>query len=76
MGDATGSAPPSGVLALLIVGPGVLGAYLGKLWAEDHPDATVTGQTNSTTNHHRHAPTPSVLGVLVALLAGYLSCFA
>jgi hypothetical protein len=38
---------------LLIVGPGVLGSYLGKLWKEQHPGATVTGQTNSTANHER-----------------------
>lgn len=38
---------------LLIVGPGVLGSYLGKLWLEQHPGATVVGQTNSANNHDR-----------------------
>jgi hypothetical protein len=36
---------------LLIVGPGVLGSYLGKLWIDDHGADTVVGQTNTTTNH-------------------------
>lgn len=38
---------------LLIVGPGVLGSYVGKLWLDDHPDVTVVGQTNTTSNHDR-----------------------
>ena len=38
---------------LLVVGPGVLGSYLGKLWLEQYPDATVVGQTNSDANHDR-----------------------
>lgn len=38
---------------LLVVGPGVLGSYLGKLWLDEHPGATVVGQTNSTTSHDR-----------------------
>jgi hypothetical protein len=37
---------------LLVVGPGVLGGYLGKLWA-DGKLGSVTGQTNTTTNHPR-----------------------
>jgi hypothetical protein len=40
---------------LLIVGPGVLGSYVGKLWLDDHPDVTVVGQTNTTSNHDRCA---------------------
>ncbi|WPT12046.1 hypothetical protein PSENEW3n2_00003704 [Picochlorum sp. SENEW3] len=36
---------------LLIVGPGVLGSYLGKLWLDTHGAGTVVGQTNTTTNH-------------------------
>lgn len=40
---------------LLIVGPGVLGSYAGMLWQQHHPAATVTGQTNSTTNHKRYS---------------------
>ncbi|KAI3433574.1 hypothetical protein D9Q98_003385 [Chlorella vulgaris] len=36
---------------LLIVGPGVLGSYLGKLWMDEKGAGTVVGQTNSTTNH-------------------------
>jgi hypothetical protein len=38
---------------LLVVGPGVLGSYLGKLWLEQYPGATVVGQTNSEANHDR-----------------------
>ena len=38
---------------LLIVGPGVLGSYVGTLWQQQHPEATVIGQTNSTSNHDR-----------------------
>ncbi len=38
---------------LLIVGPGVLGSYAGKLWKESFPDSTVVGQTNSTDKHDR-----------------------
>lgn len=37
---------------LLIVGPGVLGSYLGKLWIDTHGAETVVGQTNTTTNHN------------------------
>ena len=40
---------------LLIVGPGVLGSYLGKLWKDKYPDACVVGQTNSTDSHERCA---------------------
>ena len=40
---------------LLVVGPGVLGSYVGMLWQQQHPTATVTGQTNSTTNHDRYS---------------------
>lgn len=38
---------------LLIVGPGVLGSYLGVLWKEAFPGATVTAQTNTTNSHDR-----------------------
>ncbi|KAI8465729.1 MAG: hypothetical protein J3K34DRAFT_525149 [Monoraphidium minutum] len=38
---------------LLIVGPGVLGSYAGKLWLESHPGATVVAQTNSDASHER-----------------------
>lgn len=38
---------------LLIVGPGVLGSYLGTLWKQEFPDSTVTAQTNSDSNHDR-----------------------
>ena len=38
---------------LLIVGPGVLGSLLGKLWLDDHPGATVVGQTNTTNSHDK-----------------------
>ncbi|KAK9802050.1 hypothetical protein WJX73_006937 [Symbiochloris irregularis] len=46
-------AAPLSLTAVLIVGPGVLGAYLGKLWAEEHPEAVVVGQTNTSKNHSR-----------------------
>ncbi|GMH45424.1 hypothetical protein BSKO_13381 [Bryopsis sp. KO-2023] len=36
---------------LLIVGPGVLGTYLGKLWLDDGGE--VIGQSNTVTNHGR-----------------------
>lgn len=36
---------------LLIVGPGVLGSYLGKLWIDK--GGSVTGRTNTTNNHPR-----------------------
>eukprot|EP00879_Flechtneria_rotunda_P005880 GHRR01006186.1.p1 GENE.GHRR01006186.1~~GHRR01006186.1.p1 ORF type:complete len:376 (+),score=78.33 GHRR01006186.1:170-1297(+) len=38
---------------LLIVGPGVLGSYMGTLWKHEFPDSTVTAQTNTETNHER-----------------------
>lgn len=38
---------------LLIVGPGVLGSFMGTLWKQQHPDATVTAQTNTESNHER-----------------------
>lgn len=38
---------------LLIVGPGVLGSYLGVLWKQAFPGATVTAQTNTTNSHDR-----------------------
>ena len=38
---------------LLIVGPGVLGGYLGKLWKDQYPDARVVGQSNTTNSHAR-----------------------
>ena len=41
---------------LLIVGPGVLGGYLGKLWKDQYPDARVVGQSNTTNSHARCAP--------------------
>jgi hypothetical protein len=56
---AAGSASGSGAAKapssndLLVVGPGVLGSYLGKLWLEQYPAATVVGQTNSDANHDR-----------------------
>lgn len=38
---------------LLIVGPGVLGSLVGKLWHEQHASGEVVGQTNTDTNHER-----------------------
>jgi hypothetical protein len=45
------AAPTSSSSRLLIVGPGVLGSYLGKLWLDENGQGTVVGQTNSTNNH-------------------------
>jgi hypothetical protein len=53
---------------LLIVGPGVLGSYLGVLWKEAFPGCTVTAQTNTTNSHDRWA------GTLVCTKAGLLKC--
>lgn len=39
---------------LLIVGPGVLGSYVGKLWLDQFGAGTVVGQTNTTNNHDRY----------------------
>ena len=38
---------------LLVVGPGVLGGYLGKLWKDAHPGSSVVGLTNTANNHDR-----------------------
>eukprot|EP00882_Tetradesmus_deserticola_P005686 GHRQ01005987.1.p1 GENE.GHRQ01005987.1~~GHRQ01005987.1.p1 ORF type:complete len:367 (+),score=182.69 GHRQ01005987.1:259-1359(+) len=38
---------------LLIVGPGVLGSFMGTLWKQQYPTATVTAQTNTESNHER-----------------------
>jgi nucleoside-diphosphate-sugar epimerase len=38
---------------LLVVGPGVLGSYLGKLWLDEHGPSTVVGQTNTTSSHEK-----------------------
>lgn len=38
---------------LLVVGPGVLGSYAGKLWKESNPSARVVGVTNTNKNHAR-----------------------
>lgn len=45
---ATGTPSSS---TLLVVGPGVLGSYLGKLWVDEHGTGSVVGQTNTTTSH-------------------------
>lgn len=46
---------PSTSQDLLIVGPGVLGSRLGKIWKDKFPEAVVIGQTNSDTNHAKYA---------------------
>ena len=46
---------------LLIVGPGVLGSYLGKLWIDGHGADTVVGQTNTTNNHAKWVLPPVAL---------------
>lgn len=50
---AMAAADIGGSSDLLIVGPGVLGAYAGKLWKEAFPAATVVAQTNTTASHAR-----------------------
>lgn len=49
-GNGSGGDGPSSN-RLLIVGPGVLGSYLGKLWVDANGTGSVVGQTNSTNNH-------------------------
>lgn len=46
---------------LLIVGPGVLGQYLGKLWLDLHGPGTVTGLTQTTAHHTRCCLMPGCL---------------
>ena len=41
---------------LLVVGPGVLGSYVGRLWLEAFPGSTVVGQTNTASSHERWVP--------------------
>lgn len=48
--NSSGGAGPSSS-RLLIVGPGVLGSYLGKLWVDSNGAGSAVGQTNSTNNH-------------------------
>jgi len=52
---AAAGAPPTSTPPspddLLIVGPGVLGAYLGLLWKAAHPGASVVAQTNTPARH-------------------------
>lgn len=51
---AKSGAPPSpSSRRLLIVGPGVLGAYAGLLWRQAFPGAEVVAQTNSDERHAR-----------------------
>ena len=40
---------------LLVVGPGVLGGYLGKLWKDTNAGSSVVGLTNTTNSHDRQA---------------------
>lgn len=50
---AAPSSSGSGDRRLLVVGPGVLGAYAGRLWREAFPGAEVVAQTNSPERHAR-----------------------
>lgn len=50
---AGGAADAAASHDLLIVGPGVLGSYLGKLWKDAYPGARVVGLTNTTNSHDR-----------------------
>lgn len=47
------SAPDNTGKSLLIVGPGVLGSCLGKMWIDEHGTGTVVGQTKTTSNHDK-----------------------
>lgn len=51
---AGGAADAAASHDLLIVGPGVLGSYLGKLWKDAYPGARVVGLTNTTNSHDRY----------------------
>lgn len=53
MAMASASSAPSSSRELLVVGPGVLGSYLAKLWLDEAGPGTVTGQTNTINNHER-----------------------
>ena len=59
---------------LLVVGPGVLGSYAGMLWQQHHPTATVTGQTNSTTNHDRYCSRHTYCQLLAMLQSEMICC--
>lgn len=50
---AAASAPAGCSHDLLVVGPGVLGSYLGKMWAEAYPGSSVVGLTNTDASHTR-----------------------
>ena len=54
-GNNGGSAAGASGQDLLVVGPGVLGSYVGRLWLEAFPGGTVVGQTNTTSSHERWA---------------------
>jgi nucleoside-diphosphate-sugar epimerase len=41
----------NGMNDLLIVGPGVLGKRVAALWHEEHPDASIVGETRTTSSH-------------------------
>ena len=56
-GSGEASTSSRGESDLLIVGPGVLGSLVGKLWHDQHASASVTGYTNTDTNHERSEPT-------------------
>ena len=52
--DQLGTAPSAEDMTLgelLVVGPGVLGSFLAKLWIEN--GGKVTGRTNTVSNHAR-----------------------
>lgn len=64
LSEASTASATDGLLALLIIGPGVLGSVLGKLWTESSADASAVGQTNTTANHHRRVSLQQQLGLL------------
>ncbi len=51
--DRTASGAQASSSDLLVVGPGVLGSYLGKRWLDGHQGAQVVGQTNTENSHDR-----------------------
>ena len=59
---------------LLIVGPGVLGSYVGILWQQQQPSAVVVGQTNSSTNHDRSNACPFQMVVYTAAYSSQSVC--
>ncbi|KAL6776570.1 CPLD52 [Auxenochlorella protothecoides x Auxenochlorella symbiontica] len=52
-GASRAGAAPGSDPSLLVVGPGVLGQHLAKLWMDAHGPGTVAGLTQTDSNHAR-----------------------